>query len=46
MWLESYNQKRTHQGKRCQGKAPMQTFADGLELAEKANLTKEEKLAA
>jgi transposase InsO family protein len=46
MWLEFYNQKRTHQGKRCQGKTPMQTFAHGLELAEKANLTKEEKLAA
>jgi transposase InsO family protein len=46
MWLEFYNQKRTHQGKRCQGKTPMQTFADGLELAEKANLTKKEKLAA
>lgn len=30
-WLEHYNYKRTHQGKMCQGRTPMQTFLDGKE---------------
>jgi len=38
--------ERTHQGKRCQGKTRIQTFADGMELAKKANLENEEKLTA
>jgi transposase InsO family protein len=29
-WVEGYNNKRTHQGKRCQGRTPMETFMDGL----------------
>lgn len=45
-WIEFYNQERTHQGKRCQGRTPMQTFIDSLELAKKANLENEEKLTA
>ena len=45
-WIEFYNKERTHQGKRCQGKTPMQTFTDGLELAHKANLEEMEKLVA
>ncbi|MCK4573400.1 MAG: IS481 family transposase, partial [candidate division Zixibacteria bacterium] len=45
-WMESYNRERTHQGKRCQGRTPMATFIDGLELARKAKLTTEEKPAA
>ena len=32
-WLVDYNQKRTHQGKYCYGKTPMQTFLDSLPLA-------------
>jgi transposase InsO family protein len=32
-FLEHYNNERTHQGKRCQGRTPMQTFLDGRELA-------------
>ena len=28
-----YNKERTHQGKRCKGKTPMQTFLDNLLLA-------------
>ena len=31
--LEHYNKERTHQGKRCQGRTPMQTFLDARELA-------------
>jgi transposase InsO family protein len=45
-WIEFYNRERTHQGKRCQGKTPMQTFIDGMKLADKANLENEEKLTA
>ena len=31
-WLVTYNQERTHQGKRCQGRTPLQTFLDGKAL--------------
>jgi transposase InsO family protein len=31
-WLWNYNNERTHQGKRCQGRTPMQTFIDGKEV--------------
>lgn len=30
-FLESYNTKRTNQGKYCKGRTPMGTFSDGLE---------------
>ena len=32
-WMHRYNNKRPHQGKRCQGRTPMQTFMDNLPLA-------------
>jgi transposase InsO family protein len=32
-WLERYNNERTHQGKRCQGRTPMETFEENLDLA-------------
>lgn len=32
-WLLYYNERRTHQGKRCQGRTPMQTFTQGTALA-------------
>lgn len=28
-WLVGYNQVRTHQGRRCQGRTPLETFLDG-----------------
>ena len=28
-WVEYYNSERTHQGKMCCGRTPMQTFLDG-----------------
>ena len=31
-FMEIYNTKRTNQGKRCQGRTPMETFTAGLEL--------------
>jgi transposase InsO family protein len=33
-WLEHYNIERTHQGKICCGRTPMQTFLDGKKLWE------------
>lgn len=31
-WLEYYNNQRTHQGKTCCGRTPMQTFLDGKKI--------------
>jgi transposase InsO family protein len=33
IYMEHYNSERTHQGKRCKGRTPMQTFFDSLHLA-------------
>jgi transposase InsO family protein len=33
LWLEEYNTQRTHTGKYCFGRTPMQTFLDTLSLA-------------
>ncbi|MCX5810936.1 MAG: IS481 family transposase [Proteobacteria bacterium] len=43
-YMEKYNLMRTHQGKRCQGRTPMDTFLDGRKYFEEKNLDK--KLAA
>ena len=32
IWLNSYNNKRTHQGKRCDGKTSMETLLDGKRI--------------
>jgi len=32
-WLARYNDRRPHQGKRCQGKTPLETFQENLPLA-------------
>jgi hypothetical protein len=32
-WLVEYNDRRSHQGRWCFGKTPMQTFLDALPLA-------------
>jgi len=37
-WLKYYNNSRTHQSKCCQGRIPMQTFIDSLELVRQKNL--------
>lgn len=39
-WMQDYNEQRTHQGRWCYGKTPMQTWQDSLSLA------KEKMLAA
>ena len=33
LWMREYNTVRTHQGRWCYGKTPMQTFLDTLPLA-------------
>ena len=32
-WLKLYNEERSHQGRWCYGKTPMQTFVDSVPLA-------------
>ena len=32
-WIDQYNYQRTHSGKHCFGKTPMQTLKDGIPLA-------------
>lgn len=34
-FMAFYNERRTNQGKRCEGRTPMQTFTDGLPLCER-----------
>jgi hypothetical protein len=31
--MAEYNEERTHQGKRCKGRTPMETFVDGKAIA-------------
>ena len=35
VWLQEYNEQRSHQGRWCYGKTPMQTFLDSVPLAKK-----------
>lgn len=39
-WLMEYNCERTHSGKYCYGKTPMETFLDSIPLAEQKMLDK------
>lgn len=32
-WIVDYNEQRSHQGRWCYGKTPMQTFVDSIDLA-------------
>ena len=32
-WLRIYNEERTHQGKHCNGRTPMQTLLEGTKIA-------------
>ncbi|UCF39301.1 MAG: transposase [Acidobacteriota bacterium] len=45
-WLIRYNTRRPHQGKRCQGKTPMETFLDNRPRAQEKllSLTEEDRL--
>lgn len=39
-WIKHYNEERTHSGKYCFGKTPMQTFKDSINLAKEKILDK------
>lgn len=39
-WVRWYNYERTHSGKYCYGKTPMQTFRESLPIAKEKNLDK------
>ena len=41
-WMNSYNTERTHSGKYCFGKTPMQTFIEGITVARKYQLQNQE----
>ena len=44
-WIDDYNKNRPHQGKRCQGKTPIETFLENVPLAKQKILDmKEDKL--
>ena len=45
-WLLEYNANRPHQGKRCQGKTPMDTFIENLFLAKEKIWGKEKDQSA
>ena len=38
IWMEEYNTNRTHTGKYCYGKTPLQTFLDSINLAHEKNI--------
>ena len=39
-YMEEYNIRRTHQGKRCKGRTPMETFIEGKQLYNEKNVDK------
>jgi transposase InsO family protein len=38
-WMAEYNQARSHQGRWCYGKTPMQTFLDTLSIAKEKSIS-------
>lgn len=39
-WLSYYNNERTHQGKMCNGRTPVETLIDGKRVWAEKNLTR------
>ncbi len=37
-YIDWYNTERTHQGKRCKGRTPMETFIEGKQFYDEKNL--------
>ena len=37
-WMAEYNEERTHQGRYCFGKTPMQTFDSAIAIAREKSL--------
>lgn len=44
-WLTNYNNERSHSGKHCFGKTPMQTFRDSLYIAKDKNISNIERIS-
>ena len=40
IWFKHYNEERTHSGKYCFGRTPMQTFKDSIPLVREKMLNK------
>lgn len=38
VWMNHYNTERTHSGKYCFGKTPMQTFIEGIAVARRYDI--------
>jgi transposase InsO family protein len=38
-WIDSYNHERTHQGKMCCGRTPIETFEDGKRICREKSLS-------
>ena len=43
-WMESYNRERTHSGKHCDGRTPLQTFRETKHLAQQKQLDRQFEL--
>ncbi len=43
-WMNRYNTMRTHQGKRCQGRTPLETFLDNLNVAKEKQITENQNM--
>ena len=44
-WIISYNNERSHSGKHCFGKTPMQTFRDSIYIAKEKNIGNIERIS-
>lgn len=44
-WLVTYNNERSHSGKHCFGKTPMQTFKDSIHIAKDKNIGNMERIS-
>lgn len=44
-WLITYNNERSHSGKHCFGKTPMQTFRDSIHIAKSKNISSMERIS-
>jgi len=44
-WLVTYNNERSHSGKHCFGKTPMQTFKDSIYIAKDKNISNMERIS-
>jgi transposase InsO family protein len=45
-WMREYNHERTHSGRHCFGKTPMQTFLDSMQMAREKMLDKKHQQTA